>query len=148
MSIALVELEQAQQVDEIALQEAPAAQVIELVLREAQPAKRTDLVTDLVHVRREIEAGIAALEAVFDLRARKVMQHHLHHGELVEVGVEQRMDDHAGGSRVVLMEPRGRSAAPGQRNGTPQAQPGQGGRVGRMTATLRYHPPRTCSRNP
>ena len=37
---------------------------------------------------------VAAFEAVFDLRARKLVQHHLHHGELVQVGVEQAGDDH------------------------------------------------------
>ena len=31
---------------------------------------------------------------IFHLRTRKLMQHHLHHGELVQVGVEQTGDDH------------------------------------------------------
>jgi hypothetical protein len=39
-------------------------------------------------------ARVAALEFVFDLRSRKLVQHDLHHGEFVEVGVEQAGDDH------------------------------------------------------
>ena len=42
----------------------------------------------------QVDAGVAALEAVLDLRAREMMQHDLHHRELVQVGVEQRRDDH------------------------------------------------------
>jgi hypothetical protein len=55
---------------------------------------------DLAGVRRRSTPWRAALELVFDLRAREVMQHHLHHRELVEVGVEQRLDDHARFYRV------------------------------------------------
>ena len=36
----------------------------------------------------------AALEAVLDLRLGEVMLHDLHHRELVQVGVEQRRNDH------------------------------------------------------
>ena len=43
---------------------------------------------------RQGDAWVATLELVRDLRARKLMQHRLHHGELVEVGVEQAGDDH------------------------------------------------------
>ena len=67
----LVELEEAEQVDEVALEEAPAAQVGELVAREAQRAQLADLVADLVDVGREVDALVAALEAVLDLRARE-----------------------------------------------------------------------------
>ncbi len=67
---------------------------VELVGAEAQAAQRADLVADLVDVGREVDVRVAALEAVLDLRARKMMQHDLHHRELVEVGVEQRLDDH------------------------------------------------------
>ena len=49
---------------------------------------------DLVDVRPEFHALGAALEAVLDLRAREMVQHDLHHRELVQVGIEQRLDDH------------------------------------------------------
>ena len=58
--------------------------------------KRADLVADLGDVRRQVDIGVAALEPILDLRPRKVMQHDLHHRELVEVGIEQRRNDHAG----------------------------------------------------
>ena len=88
-------LEQPEQVDEVALEEAPRAQVAELAAREAQLAERRNLALDLADVGRQVDARRAALEAVFDLGPREVMQHDLHHRELVEVGVEQRLDDHA-----------------------------------------------------
>ena len=44
------------------------------------------------------------------------MQHHLHHRELVEVGVEQRRDDHAGAGADALS--RRRRSAGGRRNVT------------------------------
>jgi hypothetical protein len=60
----------------------------------AQRAQGRDLLADLGDVRRQLDVGVAALEAVFDLRPREVVQHDLHHRELVQVGVEQRLDDH------------------------------------------------------
>jgi hypothetical protein len=43
---------------------------------------------------RRIDTGIATLEFVFSLGARKLMQNGLHHGELVEISIEQTGDDH------------------------------------------------------
>ena len=96
--ILLVHLEQAQEVDEVALDEAQRTQVVELALAKAQRAQVLDLFADLVDQAGQRNARVAALEAVLHLRARKVMQHHLHHGELVQIGVEQRVDDHGDGA--------------------------------------------------
>ena len=87
----------AEEVDEIRLHEAQAAQVRELLLAEAQRVQRRDLATDLADVGPQVDALGAAAEAVLDLRAREMVQHDLHHGELVQVGVEQGLDDHARG---------------------------------------------------
>jgi hypothetical protein len=99
---AFVELEEAEKIDEIALEEAPGAEVGKLLRRELEAAKLADLGADLGDVGSEVHVRVAALEAVLDLCARKVMQDHLHHRELVEVGVEQRRDDHAGTPGVRL----------------------------------------------
>jgi len=85
---ALVELKQAEQVDVIALEEAPAAKVVELAPGESKSAQCRYFLTDLGDVRGELDVRVTALEAVFDLRRREVMQHDLHHRELVQVGVE------------------------------------------------------------
>src|SRR5207248_1404491 len=85
-----------EEVDEVRLHEAQRAQIVELVLAKTKLRERAHLVADLVEVRPEVDALGAALELVFDLRAREVMQHDLHHGELVQVGVQQRLDDHPG----------------------------------------------------
>src|SRR6185437_11004525 len=81
MNEPLVELEEAEQIDEIALEEAPAAQVIELAPREAQTAQLGDLAADVADVRREIDPAVTAFEAILDLSCRKMMQHDLHHRE-------------------------------------------------------------------
>ena len=52
----LVELEEAEEVDEITLEKTPAAQVIEFAAGEAQPAKLGDLAPDLADVRPQVDA--------------------------------------------------------------------------------------------
>ncbi len=89
-----VEAEQRKEIDKIALDETQAAQVVEFVGFELQGAEGVEFGVDLAQPRHQIDPGRAAFEAVLHLRAGKVMQHHLHHGELVEVGVEQGFDDH------------------------------------------------------
>src|SRR5450755_4253977 len=88
-------MEQAQKIDELASQAAPAAQVVELAVRKPQPAQSADFALDLRDVRRQVDSRGTALEPILDLRGGKMMQHDLHHRELVQDGVEQRLDDHA-----------------------------------------------------
>ena len=57
VDVLLVELEQAQKVDEIALDEAHAAHVGQLVFGEVQLAQLADFIADLVHVGRQLHAG-------------------------------------------------------------------------------------------
>jgi len=84
-----VELKEREEIDEVRFHEAPSAQVSELRVGEAQLAQVRYLGTDLIDVAREIDSRRPALELVLDLRAGKVVQHDLHHRELVQVGVEQ-----------------------------------------------------------
>lgn len=95
--ILAIQMEQRQEVGEVRLDEAQAAQVIHFVLAQPQPAQRIDLARDLIDELRQVHAGSAAFEAVIHLRCRVLVQHRLHHGEFVQIGVEQRMDDHAAG---------------------------------------------------
>ena len=71
LDVFLVELEQAEEVDEVRLHEAQSAQVGEFLVAEAQLAQVGDAGADLVGVRREVDALGAALEHVLDLRARE-----------------------------------------------------------------------------
>lgn len=48
---------------------------------------------DLVDVMGQVDAGRAALEPVLHLGTGVLVEHRLHHGELVQVGVEQGLDD-------------------------------------------------------
>src|SRR5438132_813699 len=99
--VLLVELEQAQEIDEVRLHEAQAAQVRELFFAEPERVERRELRADRVEMGTQVDALGAAPEPVLDLRAGKVVQHDLHHGELVQVGVQQRLDDHA--CRIVTL---------------------------------------------
>jgi hypothetical protein len=81
------QVKQAQEIDEIALDEAQPAQVIQFLVAKAQLAQVVNLRSYLVHVRTQVHAGRAALVPVFHLRGRKMMEDHLHHAELVQVGV-------------------------------------------------------------
>lgn len=92
----LGQMEQAQEVDEIALDEAQAAQIIQLLAGEAQLAQLVHLGAYFVEIGPQIDARSTALVAVLDLCSRKMMQHDLHHAEFVQVRVEQRCDDHDG----------------------------------------------------
>jgi hypothetical protein len=100
-----VELEQAEQIDEVALEETPAPQVFELFVRESQGAQCDDLALDLIEVRCQVDVRGPAFEAVFDLRTGKMVQHDLHHRELVQIGIEQRLDDHAGFGQRLKRQP-------------------------------------------
>ena len=66
----LVELEKPEEVDEVRLHEAQAAQICELVVAKAQP-QLGELAVDAVEIRAQIRAFRAALELVLDLRAGK-----------------------------------------------------------------------------
>src|SRR6185436_10974688 len=94
--VLFIEMEQAEKIDEIRLHEAQATQIGEFLVAEAHLAQVGDARANFVGVGRKIDALGAALEDVLDLRARKMVQHDLHHRELVQVGVEQRLDDHPG----------------------------------------------------
>jgi hypothetical protein len=59
-----------------------------------QAAKRFDFTSNFFNERGQFDARISAFETVLYLRTRKLMQNHLHHGELVEVRVQQTGNDH------------------------------------------------------
>src|SRR5262249_54559584 len=92
--VLLVQMKQREKLDEIALDKAHAAQVVEFAVGEAQLAKLSHLAANLVDIRHEIDIRRAAMKPVLDAGHRKMMQYHLHHRELVQIGIEQRGDDH------------------------------------------------------
>src|SRR5690606_35142691 len=54
----------------------------------------TDLFADFVQVGPQVNIGCTALITVFNPGGGKMVQHHLHHGEFIEIGVQQGSDDH------------------------------------------------------
>src|SRR5690606_39491455 len=96
LHVLAVEVEQAEEVDEVRLDEAQPAQVVQLLRGGTQRAQGVDLFGDRVQVRHQVHAFGAAAEQVLDLRAGMLVQHRLHHRQLVQVGVQQRGNDRHG----------------------------------------------------
>ena len=90
--VAHIEAEQAQETDEVRLHERDALQKPQLVLAHAQLAQALDLVANFVQVRAQVFA-VTAAELPFDFHVGIVVQHRLHHGQFVEIGVEQVLHD-------------------------------------------------------
>ncbi|MNO88402.1 hypothetical protein D3C76_798510 [compost metagenome] len=93
--VAQVEAEQAQKAQEVGLEEADAFEERELAVIQGEVAEQFELVADLAEVGAQVLA-VAAAEFPFDVGVRVVVQHALHHGEFVEVGVEQVVHDALG----------------------------------------------------
>ena len=87
-------MKQSQEIDKITLDESQATEIGKLLLLEPKGTKVMDFLTDLLQIGVQVNAGRAALVAILHLRSRKMVQHHLHHGEFVEVGIEKRLNDH------------------------------------------------------
>ena len=98
-----IELEQPQKINKIALDKTHGPQVGQFGILEMQAAQMTNFVTNLSHMSRQlstspaalrIDIEVTALETILNVRTRKLVQHHLHHGELVQVCIEQTGNDH------------------------------------------------------
>ena len=70
------------------------AEIIELVLLHRQRAQVLDFLSNLIRIRTQIHPFGSATEAIFHVGVRELMQHTLHHRELVEVGIEKRLNNH------------------------------------------------------
>ena len=100
LQITQIETEQTEEADEVGLHVGDALEVGQLLGCHLQLGKRLDLLADLVEVGRQVLTGAAA-ECPLHLRVRIVMQHRLHHGELVEIGIQQALDDSFGKGAAV-----------------------------------------------
>ena len=47
-----------------------------------------DFSVDLIFIRQQVNAFVSTTETILDVCTRKLMQHALHHGELIEVGIQ------------------------------------------------------------
>ncbi len=131
VDVLAVQVEQAEEIGEIRLHEAQLAHVVHLVGGEAQAAQVVDLSVDLVQAAGQVDARRAALEAVLDDGPGVLVQHRLHHRELVEVGIEQGLDDHG---RIMRRPPRPATGPPPWR---PQATGAPGRGRARRAAVIR-----------
>ena len=83
------QMEQAQEVNKIAFYEAQVAQILQLVFGEFELAKCMNFFPYFVKIDAQVYIWRTTLIAVLDVCGGKLVQHHLHHGELVQVGIEQ-----------------------------------------------------------
>lgn len=93
--VAQVEAEQAEEADEVRLHERDAFEEGELVGGYLDFGEALDLVADLRQVRTQV-LGVAAAEFPLHFGVGVVVQHRLHHGQLVEIGIEQVLHDALG----------------------------------------------------
>ena len=102
--VLFVQLEQPQEINEVTLDKAQRMQVGQLGVLKVQTAQGPDLVANFIDVGAKrpagaagggIDARIAAPEFVLHLGTRELMQHGLHHGELVQIGIKKTGNDHA-----------------------------------------------------
>ena len=111
MQVTQVEAEQTEEAQEVRFQEGDALKETQLIGTQAQLGQALDLMTDLGQIRAQI-LGVAAAELPFDFDVGVVVQHRLHHRQLVEVGVEQVLHD-AIGKHTLAHKRVSSCAAPG-----------------------------------
>ncbi|MNF67244.1 hypothetical protein D3C84_490500 [compost metagenome] len=95
VEVAQVEAKEPEKAQEVRLEEADALQEAQLIGTQAQLGQAFDLKTDLRQIGAQVLA-VAAAKFPFDFHVGVVVQHRLHHGQLVEVGVEQVLHDAIG----------------------------------------------------
>ena len=85
---------QAQKLHIVVFDKADGTQIIQFLFRKAQGAEMVDLGIDLLeHLPGEHHALIAAAEIVLAAQVGMLVEDHLIHIELVQVGIQQRLND-------------------------------------------------------
>ena len=84
--VLFVQLENAQKVDEVAFDKPHGFKVGQLCILKPQAAQSANLLANFIDIRCQY-ALVSAFKSVFDFSPGKLVQHHLHHGELVQIGV-------------------------------------------------------------
>ncbi|MNZ96708.1 hypothetical protein D3C78_1159140 [compost metagenome] len=134
MQITQIEAEQTEKAQEVWLYKADLLQKIQLAIRQAQFTEFLDLLAYLRQIGAQVFA-VAAAELPFNLDVGVVVQHRLHHAQLVEISVEQVLHDAIGEGALAHKGLRkGRAPSTASSNDTqtcPLCQPfSTGGRVG------------------
>ncbi|EJX01111.1 hypothetical protein EVA_10783 [gut metagenome] len=66
---------------------------MQFIIRERQITERIDFGIDFVQKRTKMNPRRTALETILHIGLRKLMQHTLLHGELIEIGVQKGFND-------------------------------------------------------
>ena len=76
-------MEKFKEIDKIALDETQTSEIVEFILFEVQRAEIVEFLIDVRQNGLQVRPWVSALKFVFNMGTRKLMQHTLHHGELV-----------------------------------------------------------------
>ena len=89
-----LEMKETEKIHKVAFDEAKVAKVIQLVFLHRKRTQMLNFLSNLIRIRTQIHPFGSATEAIFHVGVRELMQHTLHHRELVEVGIEKRLNNH------------------------------------------------------
>ncbi|MCY1183061.1 hypothetical protein D9M73_236510 [compost metagenome] len=125
MQVAQVEAKQAEKTQEVRLDKTDLFEKAQLAIGQAQFAQLVDLFAYLRQIGAQVFA-IAAAKLPFDVDVGIVVQHGLHHAQLVEIRVEQVLHDAIGEGALAhkgLRKGRAPSTASNDAQTSPLCQP-------------------------
>ncbi|MCY1212020.1 hypothetical protein D9M72_237460 [compost metagenome] len=99
LQVAQVEAEQAEEANEVRLDEGNAFEEVQLVVSDGNVRQLLDLQADFREIGRQVLI-VATAELPLDFGVRVIVQHRLHHGQFIEIGIQQVLDDAAGKGAV------------------------------------------------
>ena len=107
---AALELEKFEVIDKVAFDKAQTAQIVEFVMGKAQLAQGVELAFQVfLNIGQRIyHLFVAAAEFVEAMGLRELMQHDLQHGEFVQVGIKQGLDNGLMNRHKLSLSKRGR----------------------------------------
>ena len=107
---AALELEKFEIIDKVAFDKAQAAQIVEFVMGKAQLAQGIEFAFQVfLNIGQRIHhLFVAAAEFVEAVGLRELVQHDLQHGEFVQVGIKQGLDNGLMSRHKLSLSKRGR----------------------------------------
>ena len=110
MDEAALELEKFEIIDKVAFDKAQAAQIVEFVMGKAQLAQGIEFAFQIfLNIGQRIHhLFVSAAEFIEAVGLRELVQHDLQHGEFVQVGIKQGLDNGLMSRHKLSLSKRGR----------------------------------------
>ena len=87
IDVFFIQSKQTQKIHKVAFDETQGTHPIQLLLGELQLAQRANFRAYVIHIGCQLHARGATFEFVAHLRTGELVQHRLHHGEFVQIGI-------------------------------------------------------------